>query len=163
MSRLVSNLHEAEVDFHRSLFKIRPVELHGMPNWFMARVCWATKGWGWNAAFLGLQKLEEKFCGSDPFIDHWGESKLADGETTFVTEPYRNFDDKLAREAKLFANYLGLYCVIFAPEYSWWYPRNTIRIEMWQSPKASQADFRALHKERKRLKLEWIEELMQDE
>lgn len=121
-----SDLHESEVQFHRGLYKIRPVELHEMPAFWMQRVCWATSGWGYNAAHNGMQALD----GEVRLFDHWGKSHMPNGQPSFVTEPYNH--EHIDSIAQGIARRLGLHARRYSPWQSWWFPGNTQRIEFWE-------------------------------
>jgi hypothetical protein len=126
--------HQAEVEFHREVFKIRPVTLHCLPAWFARRVCWAAgTGRGRNAAVKGLCELDNRL--PIRLLDHWGQSVDEQGQTVFVTEPYLSANDPhVHAAAAALACQLGIEFRVLPPWQSWWFPGQTIRLEFRECP-----------------------------
>jgi hypothetical protein len=127
------DLQRAGIEFHREVFKIRPVTLHRLPAWFAHRVCWATSGWGRSACWRGMQTLARDL--PVQLFDHWGSSVTEDGRSAFTTEPYLNAADPHVHAAAAeLARRLGVEYRILPAWESWWNPGSTIRIEFRESP-----------------------------
>jgi hypothetical protein len=123
-----SRLQNASIQFHREIYRIRPVEQGHIPKWWMQRVCWLIGGWGTHDAHQGMQAIES----SMPFrlFDHFGSGVDEAGNAVFVSEPYQNYrNHDVWGWAASVAGALGLHFRILPAWDSWHFPGRTIRIE----------------------------------
>ena len=156
LPKRAENLHMAGVEFYRGIFKSRPVELEKIPKWAAERICWVAGGWGRCAAWTGLHNIERGFHN---VFDHFGSSTDEYGRKTLVSEPYHAFDNpEMVANVHRIATALACSYRILPPQFSWWNPLSTCRIEFVACSHVAECEgkctreaFKAIHKERKRL------------
>ncbi len=133
-----SSDYEIEIERLREERRPTPVALHEYPkpNWLRIRLLKKfgardrdTSWWAmhqWLGPMFGYGRL-----------DHWGTTKLENGYTAFVTEPYGDIAN-LSPVMEFVARHLG--CDWLVSENSWWCPGGTIRGALYEGPESIPAD-----------------------
>lgn len=104
---------DEEIEAARALLKPTKVRLHHVPRFFLKVKIVSNWGHGYHG-----------FPGAT-WLDHYGSTKLADGRTAFVSEPYHVTAGDLA-ECTAIADHIG--CTFWVSANSWWCPGSTIRL-----------------------------------
>lgn len=113
----------------RERLKPSPVRIGHVPNWFRLALLKAYGcAFGDTSGAGILHEASIRWRGS--WLDHWGSTRLANGEVVFVAEPY-DFSPANAAECEQIAVALG--CRWYPEANSWWWPGQTKRIVFSQT------------------------------
>lgn len=117
-----------------------PVRLHHVPQWFrlkLMRRFGVPEGYGGPCSGTeALYHAQGRLPALADVLDHWGSTRLPDGQVAFVCEPYRTVEELRAAAVAVAAE---LRCGWSVSADSEWYPGQTVRVLFLPSPVAGRA------------------------